>query len=663
MSCAAARINTVVNSPSTHDWSRRPSAPAVSSRSRRSDQVQVVSRLLLKPVLEFPRLGLVGEQASAVQSGTDLVGGTPEFERRFRAVLVADVVGYTRLMEAAELETHARYRDLRVGIADPTVISHRGEIVKNTGDGFVVVFESPLDALRCAVELQREIAAHEIGQSPERRIAFRIGLHWEPVILDLNDVYGGGVNIAVRLQTVAPAGGIVVSSALLDQAGDLGEFKLDDLGELWLKNLSRPIHAFSLRLPGVDRSAALGVPGKPSGWAKLPSIAVLPFTNLTSGPSDDYFAEGFVEDIVASLSNLPELLVVSRSSTIEFHRRAIDPALVSEKLGVRYRLSGSVRRAGIRIRLSVELMDIATESIIWAEKYDARTEDVFAVQDEIALNIVAKIATYVQRTEVKRALRKVPQSLNAYDYVLRALDLLYRLDFASAAQAKTLLEKAREEDDAYAAPWAFLARWHMLNIAESWFSNVDAEAAEVIRLSNCAIERDPSNSLALALQGHARGMFFRDYDAALDLFDRALAISPNSAWAWMFSSATYGFIGDAPTGIARAERAIRLSPLDQQAFANFARLGQNHYLNGTYDDAIRWSRKTLHLNPRFGSAVRVLAASLVAANRSDEARQMSLYHKQILPRFTLSDYAPRCPFKEPQGSLYVKRLATAGMSV
>ena len=211
------------------------------------------------------------------------------------------------------------------------------------------------------------------------------------------------------------------------------------------------------------------------------------------------------------------------------------------------------------------------------------------------------------------------------------------------------------------APYAFLGHWHIFNIAEGWSTDADAEIAEVMRLSNCAIQNDPSNALALALQGHARSMFFREYDIALDYFDRALAISPNNSWAWMFSSATYGFIGQAQSGIARAERAIRLSPLDQQAFVNFSRLGQNHYLNETYEDAIRWSRKALSFNPRFGNAVRIAAASLVAAGRLDEARRLSSHHREILPRFTLSDYLPRCPFMEPQVSTYVKRLAEAGI--
>ncbi|WP_441256406.1 adenylate/guanylate cyclase domain-containing protein [Bradyrhizobium sp. 482_C4_N1_1] len=598
---------------------------------------------------------------AAEQDFNSQVGTILEFERPFRAVLVADVVSYTRLMEAAEVETHSRYRALRVSVIDPALIGRRGEIVKNTGDGFVAVFESPLDALRCASELQREVTGLETLQPPERRIAFRIGVHWEPVIFDLNDVYGHGVNIAARLQSVAPAGGVVVSSALLRVVADLSEFKFDDLGELHLKNLSRPVHAFLLLSPGVDRRTVIGASTKSSRRTKLPSIAVLPFANSSSEVDDSYFAEGFVEDIIVSLSNIQELLVVSRGSTMPFRQREIDPVEIGEKLGVRYYVSGHVRRSGKRFRFSVELVDVATGSVVWAEKYDTDLADVFEVQDEIAIGVVEKIAAYVRRAEIKRALRKPPKSLNAYDYLLRALELLYKFDFASFSRAKGLLEKASEEDPEYAAPYAFAAKWHNFKIAEGWSSDFDADSADVIRLSNCAIERDPQNALALAIQGHGKSMFFRDYDSGLDLCERALAISPSNSWAWVFGSGTPGFIGDASTGIARAERAIRHSPLGQQAFFNFCLLGQNHYLNGTFDDAIRWSKKSLTLSPRFGNAARVLAASLVAVGRLEEARQVSQHHKNILPGFRVSDYARRCPFKEPQGSLYVERLGAAGL--
>jgi adenylate cyclase len=606
---------------------------------------------------------MVGGSGAASAGGNPGLAGDPvlEFDRRSRAVLAADLVGYTRLMEAAELDTHSRFRLLRVGVIDPAIIAHRGEIVKNTGDGYIAVFETPLDAIHCALELQQEVRNREARSPPDRRLEFRMGVHWDPVIFDLNDVYGHGVNTAVRLQQVAPAGGIVVSSALRDALGDAPDLAVDDLGELRLKNLSRPVRAFLLLTSGVTRSATLEIFGNASGRVILPAIALLPFSSLTDDPDDSYFAEGFIEDIVASLSNLQDLLVVSRGSTLSFRGRPIDPFEVGEKLGVQYFVSGRIRKSGEKVRLWVELVDVAIASILWGERYDFGIEEVFQLQDEIAIRIVGHIASNVRQAEIKRALRKPPQSLNAYDYFLRALDLLYRLDYASFSQARVLLEKAKEEDPSYAAPFAFSAHWHMFNIAEGWSSDVDADAAEVIRLSSRAIDMDPSNGLAFALQGHARAMFFRDYDAAIDCVDRATTGSPSNSWAWTFSSGPYGFIGKTSDAIARAERAIRLSPIDPYSFFKLILLGQNHYLNGTFGDAIRWSRKSLNLNPRFGNAARVLAASLVAVGRAQEAQRVAEHHKKILPAFTVSDYARRCPFVEPAASLYVDRLREAGI--
>jgi adenylate cyclase len=600
-------------------------------------------------------------------SGAASVGGNPgfaedlvlEFDRRSRAVLAADLVGYTRLMEAAELDTHSRFRLLRVGLIDPVIIAHRGEIVKNTGDGYIAVFETPLDAIRCALELQQEVRNREARSPPERRLEFRMGVHWDPVIFDLNDVYGHGVNTAVRLQQVAPAGGIVVSSALRDALGEVPDLAVDDLGELRLKNLSRPVRAFLLLTSGISRSATFNIFGNGSGRVILPAIALLPF--LTDDPEDSYFSEGFIEDIVTSLSNLQDLLVVSRGSTLAFRGRPIDPFEVGEKLGVQYFVSGRIRRSGEKIRLWVELVDVATSSIIWGARHDLDINEVFQLQDEIATRVVGHIATNVRQSEIKRALRKPPQNLNAYDHFLRALDLLYRLDFASFSQARVLLEKAKEEDPSYAAPFAFLAHWHMFNIAEGWSADFDADADEVIRLSSRAMELDPSNGHAIALQGHARAMFFRDYDAAIDCVDRATTESPSNSWAWAFSSGPYGFIGKTDLAIARAERAIRLSPIDPYSFFKLIMLGQNHYLNGTYDDAIRWSRKSLNLNPWFGNAARVLAASLVAVGQIEEAQRVAEHHRKILPAFTVSNYARRCPFVEPAASLYVDRLQEAGI--
>lgn len=585
---------------------------------------------------------------------------TPDFERHSRAVLSADLVGYTRLMEAAESETHAGWRTLRVMVIDPTIVSYRGEVVKNTGDGFIAVFVSPQDAIECAVELQRKISAHEASRPPDRRMVFRMGLHWDPIIFDDRDVYGSGVNIAVRLQAVAPEGGILVSSALVEQVSGPSGCELEDLGELPLKNLTRQVHALALRPPGADETEPFGSRHIKKA-AEPPAVAVLPFAYVSSDLQDNYFAEGFADDIIVSLSNIPELLVVSRGSTMAFRQRPVDPDEISEKLGVRYLLSGSVRCTSNRIRISVELIDAADASVIWAERFDEPIEELFNLQDEIALRIVSKIATCVRRAELQRALRKPPQSLNAYEHFLHGLDLLYRFDAGSFVRARTFLERARMEDRDYAAPYAFLALWHVFKIGEGWSSDVDADAAEVMRLAQCAIERDPHNALALALEGHGRGMFFRDYDAAIELVDRATAVSPNNSWAWMFSSGPYGFVGDASAAVRRAERALRLSPLDQHAFFTYTLLAQNHYLGGTLEDAVRWSRKALHLNPRFGNAARVLAASLVATDRLAEAQEIGRHHKRHLPSFKLSEYSRRCPFKETQAKVYVESLRAAGI--
>jgi len=591
-------------------------------------------------------------------AGTSFAAALPEFERRSRAVLVADVVGYSRLMEADELATHARLSALRVNLCDPVIVSHRGDMVKNTGDGFIALFEVPSDGVECAAHLQRELVAHEADLPAERRILFRMGLHWEPVILDEQDVYGGGVNIAVRLQGVAPAGGVVVSAALIDALDDREGVTLDDLGDLHLKNLSRPVHAYSLRFPGMAEGAATT---RSSISAAVPSIAVLPFANLSVEPNGRYFAEGFVEDIIVTLSNLPELLVVSRDSALTLHPERGSLVGISDKLGVRYLLTGSIRRQSGRLRISVELVDVAEAAVMWAENYDTALEDMFDVQDEIAIKIVSKIAAYVRRSEIRKVARKPPTNLNAYDYLLQGLDRLYRLDFESFSQARGLLERAREEDPNYAAPYAFAAHWHMINVAEGWSTDSGADTSEVIRLSQCAIDRDPFNGLALAIQGHAYGMFHRDHDTALDLFDRAIAASPNNSWVWVFSSGTYGFIGDPATGIARARRAARLAPLGYQAFFNLCLLAQNHYLNGDLEDAIRWARKSLSLNPRFGNTVRVLAASLAAVGRPDEAQLIAQYHTRLLPMFRLSEYAKRCPFNEPNASRYIELLGAAGI--
>lgn len=582
-----------------------------------------------------------------------------EFERRSRAVLVADVVGYTRLMEVAEVATHARYRRICVDCINPLIVSHRGETVKNTGDGFVAVFETPRDAVNCAMVMQRDLSDQESGRHAGERIAFRMGLHWQPVIFDLNDVYGHGVNTAVRLQEIAPEGGLVVSGGLIDALGDTKDLLLHDLGEVKLKNFARLVPASEVIIPGLAAGNRRALAGGRSHRASLPMVAVLPFRNFSD--AGDYFADGLIEDIIASLSSQRELMVVSRGSTIVFREQVTDPLEVGQKFGAQYVVTGTIRRAGAELKLSVEMVSVADATVIWAERYSLELPALFELQDDIAIKIVGKITAGVQVSQIRSALRKPPQSLNAYDHFLQALDLIYRLDYESFARARQLLARAVEEDPDYAAPYALAAHWHMFNIAEGWATDVSGEAEEVIRLCNLAIERDPSNALAFATKGHAKAMFYRDYDAGIECVERSVSLSPSSSWAWILSSGPYGFIGETGQAIERAERAIRLSPVDRHAFFNLCVLAQNHHLHGNFNDAIRWSRKALALNSRFGNSIRVLAASLVEVGRHAEAEIVAHQHRLLLPGFTVSNYAKRCPFKQPAADAYVKRLRDAGL--
>src|SRR5437773_4836196 len=349
--------------------------------------------------------------------------------RRHLAILAADVVDYSRLTEAAEEETHLRLRAIRVETVDPCVVSYRGQIVKNTGDGFIAVFDSCVDAIRCSVEIQREIAAIESAKTPDRRIRLRMGLNAGDVILDANDVYGSTVIVAARLEQHAPPGGVLISNALRELVGQRIEVPLDDLGRLRLKNISRPVHAYSLHLPSVGDEVAAPAHGRSARRARVPAIAVLPFRTTGENPDDAYFGEGMVDDIIVSLASIRGLLVISRTSALTYRTGTIDLQKVGQELGVRYVLSGSVRRSSEHIRINSELADVQTGSLIWADRYDGEWRELFSLQERIATRIVWSIAPHVREAELKRALRKRPESMNAYDLLMQAIDLMYRMYF------------------------------------------------------------------------------------------------------------------------------------------------------------------------------------------------------------------------------------------
>ncbi|MEL6412012.1 MAG: adenylate/guanylate cyclase domain-containing protein, partial [Pseudomonadota bacterium] len=549
-------------------------------------------------------------------------------------------------------------RKLRVNVIDPLIVTCRGVIVKNTGDGFICLFDVPADALRCSKELHGTVQEAQLSEDPDSQIILRIGLHRGQIIHDQQDVYGHVVNVAARLQECAPAGGTVVSQDFLTALEGSHTIATSDLGALQLKNLVEPIPAALVgkidALGGADKSSI-------APQTSVPSIALLPFEDLTETPEAEYLARGFVDDIITSLSNLKELFTVSNGSTVGIDRSHLTSGEIVEKLGVQYLFSGSIRSHNLTWRLSVELSDATTGEVVWAEKYEILIDEIFDLQDDITFSIVKQIASHVQTKQVKRAMRKAPQSLTAYDYFLRALRLLYQLNPENFEQARALLNNAIREDPSYAAPFALSSHWHMFRVVEGWSKDADEDMAAVISSAKSAIERDPSNSTAHALIGQARGLFEHDIAAAKASVDRARMISPNNAWVWTFSSGPYGFSGETETAIRQAERGLRLSPIDQHSFFMQGLLSQSHYLHGNYAEAVAWARRSLAENPRFGNAVRVLIASLSAIGRQQDVSGLVEHHSAIAPSFRLSIYNERCPFMPEAAEIYVDRLKRAGV--
>ena len=473
--------------------------------------------------------------------------------RRLVAVLAADVVGYARLTEAHEETTHNWLMRLRSEVLDPGVAAHRGRVIKNTGDGFLAMFESAHEATQCALDLQRAVITKTAEQFPDQRITFRMAVNIADAIIEKDDIYGDGVNVAAHLQAYAEPGEVVVSGAVAEQIGSGLGVGATDLGDLLLRNHARPVRVFALS----SRAAPPRLVGDAFPGAEArPSIAVLPFRKHQTDPEENYFSDGIVEVIISALAALKELFVISRGSTLGYAGATIDARAIGRELGVRYVLYGSVRRSRGRVRIGTELTDTETGTIMRSDQYDGRLTELFELQDRISTNVVKTIAPNVQERKLVRALRKHPQNMTAYDLVLQALDLLYRMDGDSFARARGLLQQAISHDPAYAPAYSYAAYWYIFRVGEIGSSDPEADGAAGARYAAAAIERDPNDALALAIYGHVQSYLLKRYDRAISYLERALQAGPSSAMAWTMSSATRGFIGEGPVAVQHAGKAF-----------------------------------------------------------------------------------------------------------
>ncbi|MGO4403452.1 adenylate/guanylate cyclase domain-containing protein [Bosea sp. RAF48] len=581
-------------------------------------------------------------------------------QRRLAAILSADVVGYMRLSEAAEEPTHQRLMSLRAGLIDPCVREHDGQIVKNTGDGFLATFDSAPVAARCALSLQQALAAATVDQPASLRIAFRMGIHLADVIFENDDIFGDGVNVAARLQSYAEQGGVIVSEAVFEQLDVAERTQGSDMGEIFLRNHERPVRVFALR-PEPGHAPVRKIGESHAGTDARASIAVLPFRMNGARSNKASIADGVVDSIIQSLSGLKELFVISRGSTLEFGRQRIDPVTVGRKLGVRYVMDGTVSLSHSRVRISTELIANENGAVVSADHYDGQVNELFDLQDRIALELVRTVAPHVRERELRRALRQHPQNMTAYDLLLQALDLLYKMDADSFARARGLLQQAMALDPSYAPPFTYTALWHVFRVGELGSPDPDGDAQAAVDRARAAIERDGNDPLALAIYGHVQAYFLRDAITAQRFLDRAIEAGPSVAMAWTMSSAARGFAGDGPLAVEHGETGQRLAPADPYRFWHEGILAQAHYINRDYDQAVGWARSAVAHNPSIRFTLRTLAASLVAAGRSREAASAADRLLLLQPDFRLTPYAPRCPFAPPILEKWIGHLREAGL--
>ncbi|SDJ12776.1 MULTISPECIES: adenylate/guanylate cyclase domain-containing protein [Bradyrhizobium] len=539
----------------------------------------------------------------------------PGPERRLAAVLAADMVGYSRLMEADETGTLARLKTHRIELIDPAITKNRGRIIKTTGDGMLVEFHSVVDAVLCAAEVQRRMARRNADVAPARWMQFRIGINLGDVIVDGNDIFGDGVNVASRLEVLAESGGICVSGAVRDQVGDrLEDMSFEDLGDQTVKNIVRPIRVFRVRLESDSR----GTPDQARNAAapmvaRKPSIAVLPLVNMSGDPEQEFFADGLTEDIITELSRFHDLLVISRNSTFVYKGKAVKVQEVAKEFAVDYVLEGSVRKAGDRIRVTVQLIDAEADRHIWAERYDRELADIFAIQDEMTHAIVATLPGRVEAAAHDRVKRKPTDNMAAYECVLAAKVLHHRSTREDNAEAQRLLERAIALDPNYAHAHAWRACVLGQTWVYSWCADRDAALDQVAAELEIALKLDDNDSDVHRILA-ALNLNRDDHDKASYHQERALALNPNYDLVVVQQGELLTWLGRPEEGIDWIKKAMRLNPYHPERF--WSHLGRACYCTEKYAEAAEaFSRITRpdHTHHAFLAATFAQMGNAVAA--------------------------------------------------
>jgi len=571
--------------------------------------------------------------------------------RKLAAILAADVVGYSRLMGADEAGTLAALKRHRETVFDPAVVAHSGRLVKLIGDGSIVEFASVVDAVNCALTVQRSGVAAPDQSAPQ--IVLRIGINLGDVIIEGDDIYGDGVNIAARLEPHAEPGGICVSSIVNESVGNRIDVRFQDSGEISVKNIDRPIriwrwHPNTASAPAQAPETANREPtGTPA------SIAVLPFANMSGDPEQEYFTDGISEDIITDLSKLAGLTVIARNSSFTYKGRSVDVRTVGRELGVRAVLEGSIRRAGQRVRITAQLIDATTGGHLWADRYDRDLTDIFEVQDDVTHRIVDALKVTLSPAEKARLADPETSNIDAYDCVLRGREFMFGAEknLETFQQATKFFLKAVELDPNYSQAFACLGFAHMFDYQNRWTDNPDKSLPTAKEYARQAVEKDPNEPLAHCVAGLAAS-FGKDLDRAKTEIDIAISLNPNMAVAHNLRGTIYCFSGQPLEAIPEIEQAMRLDPALNPQFLHF--LGLAYLLAGKYETAAALLRQRILLVPGTDFSRAILTSALGHLGEIDEGRRVWRELKEINPNYSFTEHVGRQPFKRKED---VQRIA------
>lgn len=583
------------------------------------------------------------------------LSGTIATQRHLAAILACDVVGYSRLTERDERGTLERLKIYRKDLLEPLVSGHHGRIVKLTGDGMLCEFASVVNAVTSAMAIQQALAEHEAETPNDERIRFRIGVNLGDVVCEEDgDLYGDGVNIAARLESIADPGTVIVSGTAYDHLQGKLDFGFTPLGELRLKNIERPVRAYRVE---TDASASVAAP---PALPEKPSIAVLPFTNMSGDPDQEYFADGLVEDIITGLSRVNSFFVIARNSSFTYKGRAVDLRQVGRELGVRYVLEGSIRRAGSRVRISGQLVDAISGHHVWADRFEGDVSDIFDLQDKVTESVVGAVEPSIRLEQIKQARMKPTDYISAYDLYLRALPRFYSMTREGFADVRRLTNEALSIDPGFNLAKGLGAYIRSVSVSQCWHEPDDGRVAVRMAREVLAEARDDPTSLRFAAQVLAYSA--KDYEMALGTIERSLLLNPNSAQGHTSSGWVNAHSSRPLVAIEHFHRAMRLSPVDPEKGIALSGIGMSYLMLERYEEALAWGARALQEMPNYGTSHRVVIMALVKLNRPDEAQAAARRLMEAFPTYTLRLQRQINPWRDKVfAERYVEALGISGV--